>query len=62
MNNLIWLMRARQWLRHPPSAGRVKLVLAIVAIALGIAALQHLGWWPDWATMERQRGMHVLRP
>lgn len=62
MNNLIWLLRARRWLQHPPSAGRVMLVLAILAVVLGIAGLQHFGWWPDWAVMDRPRGMHLQRP
>lgn len=55
MNNLIWLIRASKWARHPPSARMVKLVLSIVAIAIVIIVLEKLGWWPEWATMERSR-------
>lgn len=62
MNNLIWLIRASRWARNPPKAGRVALVLGIIAVALAIAGLQHFGWWPDWAVMERPRGMRLLRP
>ena len=51
--NPIWLLRMSKWARNPPSAGRVKLVLAIVALALVIAGLEWMGWWPDWATAER---------
>lgn len=50
---MMWFIRATRWVRHPPSEGRVKLVLAIVAVVLLIASIQWLGWWPDWATMDR---------
>lgn len=56
MNNMNWLLRATQWVRNPPSPGRVKLVLAIVAIAIAIVAIEKLGFWPDWATLEGGRG------
>ncbi len=62
MNNLIWLIRASRWARNPPSARMVKLVLAVVALALLVAGLQYMGWWPDWATMERPRGPRLIRP
>lgn len=62
MNNLIWLLRASRWARRPPSARRVVLVLGIAGVALAIAGLQHFGWWPDWAVMERPRGIHLQRP
>ena len=62
MNNLIWLLRASRWARTPPSAKRVKLVLAVIAACVAIAGMQHFGLWPDWATMDRPRGMHLQRP
>ena len=34
MNNMIWLMRAARWVRNPPSAGRVKLVIAILIFVM----------------------------
>lgn len=55
MNPMHWLMRASQWARHPPSPGRVRLVLAVVAIAAAIVILDKTGYWPDWARMERMR-------
>ncbi len=55
MNNLIWLLRASKWVRNPPSARMVKIVLAVTALGLGIVALEWLGLWPDWAQMERGR-------
>ena len=62
MNNLIWLIRASRWARRPPSARRVAIVAAVIALSLLILGIEHLGWWPDWARMERPRGMHLPRP
>ncbi|GGG76905.1 hypothetical protein GCM10011415_27160 [Salipiger pallidus] len=45
--NPIWLLRMAKWLRHPPSPGRVKLVLAVVAICLLLVAIERLIGWPD---------------
>lgn len=62
MNNLVWLIRAYRWSRNPPRARAVKMVLAVVALAIVIALLQHFGLWPEWATIERQRGIRLQRP
>lgn len=51
--NLIWLLRMSKWAHHPPSAKRVKLVFAAIALALIIFGIEWMGWWPDWATAER---------
>lgn len=52
---MIWLLRAARWVRNPPSAGTVKLVLAVVAIGVAIASIEHMGWWPEWATQDRMQ-------
>lgn len=52
--NMIWLLRAAKWARNPPSAKRVKLVIAVIAIGLVLLALEKLGWWPDWATQDQR--------
>lgn len=61
MNNMIWLMRAAKWVRRPPSAKMVKVVFAIIAAGLAMLLLERLGMWPEWATMERGRGMSIPR-
>lgn len=53
MLDLRHLMRAKRWVQNPPSAKRVKLVFAAVAIALIIVGLEHFGFWPEWAKAER---------
>ncbi|WP_134682088.1 hypothetical protein [Paracoccus ravus] len=62
MNNLIWLIRASRWARNPPSAKRVRLIFGIIAICLVIVGVEWLGLWPDWAQMDRPRGIHLQRP
>lgn len=54
MNNMIWLIRAAKWARRPPSAKMVKLVFAIIGAGLILLALERLGLWPDWATLDHR--------
>lgn len=61
MNNPNWLLRATNWVRNPPRAGRVMLLVAVVAVALTIVGLEHFGLWPEWATADRARGMRLPR-
>lgn len=53
MNYLLWLIRAKRWAQHPPSWGRVKLVLGVVAVCLAIAGYEAAFGWPDWLTVNR---------
>ena len=62
MNNMVWLIRAVQWVRNPPSDRRVALVAGLIALALAIVALEWLGWWPDALTLDHGRGGGALRP
>ncbi|SFT49758.1 hypothetical protein [Sedimentitalea nanhaiensis] len=50
-----WLLRMSRWARNPPSARRVVLVFGVIALCLGIVALEWLGLWPEWATAQRMR-------
>lgn len=61
MNNMIWLLRAAKWARRPPSARMVKLVLGIVVAGLALVALEKMGFWPEWATMDPGRKPRLPR-
>lgn len=61
MNNMMWLIRAAHWVRNPPSAGRVLLVVGVVVAVILLGTLDWLGWWPHWATVN-PRGGRILRP
>lgn len=46
--NPLHLLRMSRWARHPPSAQRVKLVLAVIAICALIVGAERLLGTPDW--------------
>lgn len=48
--NLHWLLRMARWARNPPSPARVKLGLAIIAICLVLAGIEHFWGWPEALT------------
>ncbi|MCX7890382.1 MAG: hypothetical protein N2422_11770 [Rhodobacteraceae bacterium] len=37
-----------RWARNPPSEGRVRLGLAVIALCLVLAGAEWMGWLPDW--------------
>ena len=49
--NLVWLVRMARWARHPPSPGRVKLVLTVIALCFALYFIEYLWGWPDWLTV-----------
>lgn len=49
--NLHWLMRMAQWARNPPSPGRVRLVLGVVAACFALWGIEQIWGWPDWLTV-----------
>ena len=53
--NLAWFFRMSRWARKPPSEARIKLVAAVILIALVIVGLERLGFWPDAFTAQRMR-------
>jgi hypothetical protein len=50
LNYLHWLLRAKRWAQNPPSAGRVRLVLGVIALCLVLVAVERFIGWPDWLT------------
>lgn len=55
MNNMMWLIRAVRWVRNPPSAGRVWLLILVVTAVILLGAIDWMGWWPEWAQVEPRR-------
>jgi hypothetical protein len=55
LNQLHWLLRAKRWVQNPPSEGRVKLVLGVVALCLLLVAIERFVGWPDWMTVDGLR-------
>lgn len=57
-----WLLRMARWVRNPPSSGRVRLVLAVVALCLALHAVERWIGWPDALTAERLRAPMRVSP
>jgi hypothetical protein len=51
--NPIWFLRMARWVRNPPSAGRVKLVLAVVAVCVAIVLAEKLFGFPAWLAPQK---------
>ena len=62
MNTLVWLLRAVRWVRRPPNARRVRLVLLVVAAGLLVVLLEGLDLWPEWARMENPHRPRFPKP
>jgi len=62
MNQLHWLLRAKRWVQNPPSPGRVKLVVAVVALCFLLYGIETFWGWPDWLTVNGKARMQGLRP
>ena len=61
---MIWLLRMARWARHPPSTGRVLLILGVVAACLLLVGIERFRGWPEALTLDG-RGMRpgqMLRP
>ena len=57
---LSWLVRASRWVRNPPSMGRVKLVLAIIAFSAALFVIERYFGWPEALTLD-PRGGRLMR-
>ena len=55
MNLQHWLVKAKRWAQNPPSEGRVKLVLGVVALCLVLVGIEYFIGWPDWMTVDGLR-------
>jgi hypothetical protein len=46
-----WFLRMSRWARNPPSPGRVKLVLGVIAVCIALVVVEKYVGWPDWLTV-----------
>ncbi|MGB3147428.1 MAG: hypothetical protein WBA91_06680 [Paracoccaceae bacterium] len=49
--NLRQMLRLAQWARKPPSPRRMLFWGAILAVGLGLSAIEKLGYWPEILTV-----------
>jgi len=57
----VWFLRMARWVRHPPSAARVRLVLGVIALCLALVAVERFIGWPDALTLPERGGVPNLR-
>lgn len=53
--NMMWLLRAKRLMTHPPSLSRVVLVFAVIGLCVALYAAEQWGLLPDWVAAERTR-------
>lgn len=51
--NPLWFIRMAKWARRPPSMTQVKIAGTVLAVAVAIVIVDKLGFWPDWARLDR---------
>jgi len=51
--NMMWLLRMKRWVQHPPSPQRLKLIAVVVALSLLLFGYEHFFGWPDWLTVNK---------
>ncbi|WPY95223.1 hypothetical protein T8T21_03595 [Limimaricola variabilis] len=49
--NIHWLLRLAHWARHPPSPGRVALILAVILACLVLVGVERIWGWPEALTV-----------
>lgn len=54
-------LRMAKWARNPPGEKRVKLVLAVIAIALAIWGLERFFGTPEWMKIDSTPAGRITR-
>jgi len=49
---MIWFLRMARWVRHPPSEGRVKLILGVIAAVFALWGVEQILGWPQGLGLE----------
>ena len=48
---LIWLMRMKRWVQHPPSRRRVIVVVLVAGVCVVLVLLEQVFGWPEALTV-----------
>lgn len=51
--NMMWLIRAKRWVKNPPSPARIKLVFGVVLVCLVLVGIEKFIGVPEWMQLER---------
>ncbi|MEY1555408.1 hypothetical protein AB3Y40_07200 [Yoonia sp. R2331] len=55
-----WFFRAKRLAQNPPSWGRVKLFLIVLALCLILVGIERFIGWPDALTVDRARAPRII--
>ncbi len=58
---MLWLVRLRHWVTHPPSRQRMRLILAVAALCFAIIVVEWAGWWPEGWAVNGGRPVPMMR-
>ncbi len=58
---MIWFVRMARWASNPPSAGRVKFVLAVLGMCAVLYGIELIWGWPEALSPERFRRGPVIK-
>jgi hypothetical protein len=53
--NMLWLLRLRRLLQHPPSKQRVMLVIVVLVVCAALVGVEKIWGWPAWLTVNKVR-------
>jgi len=49
--NMLWLLRMRRWVQHPPSKQRLILIAVVIGASIALVIYERLFGWPEWLTV-----------
>jgi hypothetical protein len=53
--NMLWLLRLRRLLQHPPSKQRVMLVIVVLVVCAALVGVEKIWGWPAGLTVNKVR-------
>ncbi len=53
--NMMWLLRMKRLVQHPPSPQRLKLIAIVVLACFVLFGYERLFGWPAWLTVNSAR-------
>lgn len=59
--NIMWLVRAKRWVKHPPSTKRIKLVFGVILLCVVLVGIEKFIGVPEWMQLDPKAQKHLLR-
>lgn len=59
--NIMWLVRAKRWAKHPPSTKRIKLVFGVILLCVALVGIEKFIGVPTWMQLDPKAHKRVLK-